>query len=171
MENVNKQTWHLAKDNKEIDVTDFELVLWRVFYGFLRWQEDCEAAVNKTSLAGSELSVLHVIRMKEKPKSIRDIARLLNREDNFNIHYSIKKLLKMGLIEKAPFLIKKSIAYQITEAGIKNTDLLAKARSNILINIFKREYQITLPTITQELVKIIAVYDEAGRITASYMEE
>jgi len=169
MDEMEKKPWHLALDTKEIEVTDFELILWRVFYGFLRWQEDCELSVNNTGLTGHELSVLHIIRMKDRPKSIRDIARLLNREDTFNLTYSIKKLLKLGLIEKAISTAKKS-AYQITEAGIKNTDIMAKARREILISIFKKDPQIALPEITKELIKVIAIYDEAGRIAASYQD-
>ena len=94
------KTWHLAKTEEETRLTDFEFHLWRVFYGFMRWQEGCEKVANQTDLTGSELSILHIIRMKDRPKTLNELMRLLNRDDNFNINYSLKKLIKNGLIQK-----------------------------------------------------------------------
>lgn len=54
--------WHLAKTEAEIKLTDFEFQLWRVFYGFIRWQEGCEKVANQSDLTGSELSLLHSYR-------------------------------------------------------------------------------------------------------------
>lgn len=166
MNNLDK-TWHLAENEDELKVTDFELQLWRVFYGFLRWQEGCERSANGTDLTGNELAVLHIIRMKDRPKSIYDIGRLLNRDDTFNIQYSIRKLLKMGLIEKCKFA-QKILAYQITEAGTKNTDIYTRARRSILIDLFIKESDLTLTEMTKTLTKLKAVYDEADRTAASY---
>jgi predicted MarR family transcription regulator len=170
MSDMEKNAWHLSENADEMKVTEFELLLWRTFNGFIRWQEDCELAANNNALTGNELSILHVIRMKERPKTANDIARLLNREDKFNITYSIKKLLKLGLIEKSKDTVKKGATYQATNAGIKNTDDYVKARKHILISLFGKEPRINLSEITQELVKIISLYDEAARITASYKD-
>lgn len=170
MSDIEKKVWHLSENEDEMKVTEFELLLWRVFHGFLRWQEDCELATNGNALTGNELSILHIIRMKDRPKTANDIARLLNREDMFNITYSIKKLLKLGLIEKSKDTVKRGVTYQITESGIKNTDDFVKTRKDILISLFGKEPRINLPEVAQELVKIIALYDEAARITATYKD-
>jgi predicted MarR family transcription regulator len=168
MSDVEKKTWHLVQNDKGMDVTEFELLLWRGFSGFLRWQEECERATNSNKLTGHELSVLHVIRMREKPKTANDIARLLNREDMYNIRYCIKKLLKLGLIEKSHGTLKKGATYQITEDGIKNTNTFAKAREDILIALFQKEQHINLPEVSRELTKIIELYNNAERMTATY---
>lgn len=163
------KTWHLAANEFEVKVTEFELQLWRVFFGFLRWQEECETSVNGIDLTGHELAVLHVVRMKDRPKTIYDIGRLLNRDDAFNIHYSIRKLLKMGLIEKTTFKSgKRTIAYQITLAGIKDTDAYTEARRHVLIEMLKQEHDLNLDEIAKTLAKVKAVYDEADRAVASY---
>lgn len=164
------KTWHLAQNSDEIKITEFELQLWRVFYGFLRWQERCEKSVNGLDLTGNELAVLHIIRMKDKPKSLYDIGRLLNRDDTFNIHYSIRKLLKMGLIEKVQSVPgdRKTFAYQATEAGIKNTDSYTEVRRSILIEMFSREPGLKLEELERNLAKIKAIYDDADRAVASY---
>lgn len=167
------KTWHLAQaevGNIAIEMTEFELQLWRVFYGFLRWQEECEASINGTDLTGSELAVLHVTRMKEKPKTIYDIARLLNRHDTFNIQYSLRKLLKMGLIEKVKSVQsgKKNFAYQASHKGIKNTDSYTEARNNVLLDMVKQEKDLNLIEITKMMAKLKAIYDEADRTVAAY---
>jgi predicted MarR family transcription regulator len=164
------KSWHLAQGENGIQVAEFELQLWRVFFGFLRWQEECNRSVNGIDLTGNELAVLHIVRMKERPKTIYDIGRLLNRDDTFNIHYSLRKLLKIGLIEKAKSAQsgKKTYAYQITEAGIKNTDAYAEMRNNILIKMFNEEANLNLNEVTKSLTKIKAIYDEADRDVASY---
>ncbi|MCD6040257.1 MAG: hypothetical protein K0S27_1657 [Gammaproteobacteria bacterium] len=161
-------TWHLAKTEDEIKVTDFELQLWRVFYSFLRWQQECEKNVNGTQLTGQDLAVLHIVRMKDRPKSIVDIARLLNRDDNFNIQYSIKKLMKMQLIERVK-IFSKSVGYQVTPAGIQNTDAMALARKEILIKMLANDTELKLETITGMLVRIKEIYEQAEHAAASYL--
>ena len=37
----------------------------------------CNSA-NQTDLTGSELSILHIIRMKDRPKTLNELMRLLN---------------------------------------------------------------------------------------------
>lgn len=164
------KSWHLAQTAKEIDIAEFELLLWRVFHGFLRWQEDCERSANGNDLTGNELSVLHLIRMRDRPKTVSDIARLLNRDDTFNIIYSIKKLLNMGLIEKTKGTAKRGATYQITKEGIQNTDTFTKARNNTLIKTYLKEADINLPELIKVITKISSIYDEAGRLAAFYKE-
>lgn len=163
------RTWHLSQSENEIKATDFELGLWRVFYGFMRWQQECERNVNGSNLTGQDLSVLHTIRMKDRAKSITDIARLLNRDDMFNIQYSIRKLLKLRFIQKVKLPDSKSISYQMTAIGIKNTDNLAIARKKILIDMFIKDADLNLEETTRTLVKLKAIYDQAEHAAASHV--
>lgn len=168
MDNIDK-TWHLAKDQDEVRVTEFELQLWRVFYGFVRWQEECEKCISGNDLTGNELAILHIIRMRNKPKTITDVGRLLNRDDIHNIRYSISKLLKMGLIQKVKgHHNNKNFFLQITEQGIKNTDAYTRIRKSILIKMFGQDPELKLEEITKAFVKIKSIYDEADRAVASY---
>ena|SRR3990167_6598940 len=162
--------WHLAQTEEELKVTDFEIQLWRVFFGFLRWQQECERNINGTSLLGQDLSVLHIIRMKGRPKSITDIARLLNRDDNFNIQYSVRKLMKMGLIESVRITGSKSVAYQMTPKGIKNTDDFSQARKKILVEMFiNNDADLDLEIATKTLAKLKSIYDAAEHAAASHV--
>lgn len=162
------KTWHLSQTEDEITVTDFELQLWRLFNGFMRWVEECEKHVNGTNLTGYELSILHIIRMAEKPKSIVDIGRLLNRTDNFNLQYTVKKLIKMGLtekIEESPNY-SKSTMYQLTDAGIRNTDAYTQARRDVLIDMFIKGSDLTLAEMTKTIARLKGIYDEAEQAAA-----
>ncbi|WP_339049640.1 winged helix DNA-binding protein [Rickettsiella endosymbiont of Xylota segnis] len=170
MNNLVDKTWHLAKNEEETKLTDFEFQLWRVFYGFTRWQEGCERVANQTDLSGSELSLLHIIRMKDRPKTISELTRLLNRGGSaFNINYSIQKLIKNGLIRK---LVdennKKAFSYEITEEGIKNTDAYTALRRNILIALLKKKKGLNLEQFTDTLSELIALYEEADRAVLAY---
>lgn len=144
-------------------VTELELQLWRVFYGFIRWQEECEKSSNNTLLTGNELAILHCIRMKNRPKTVMDIERLLNRDDTHNIRYSLNKLLKQGLIKKTLSNTNgKNYFFQVTEEGFKNTNNFSKMRQRILVQMFK-EANLDLEEITMTFTKVKALYDEADR--------
>jgi predicted MarR family transcription regulator len=131
----------------------------------------CEKVANQTDLTGSELSILHIIRMKDRPKTLNESMRLLNRDDNFNINYSLKKLIKNGLIRKisSDKYNKKTFSYDITEEGIKNTHTYATIRENVLIDLFKKKRDLNLDKLSNSLSELIAIYEEADRTVLSYM--
>ncbi len=166
------KTWHLAKDAAEVKVTEFEFQVWRCFYGFLRWQEDCQRYACGDSLTGNELSLLHIIRMNDQPKTIYELSRLLNRDDPNNIQYSIGKLIEKGLVAKEK-ITPKVLHYRITKEGIKNTDTFCKARSAILVELFKKfdMDRLDVEKITEGLSAIKGIYDEASHLAAAYKKK
>jgi predicted MarR family transcription regulator len=161
-----EQKSHLAQTEEERKVFDLELQLWRTFYGFLRWQQECERNTNGTNLTGPDLSVLHVIRMRDRPKSIAEIARLLNRDDDFNIQYSIRKLLKMKLIQKVRVHNSRSVAYQVTQDGTKNTTNFANTKKKILVEKFIKDPELQIEQTTYAMTKLKSIYEEAEHSAA-----
>lgn len=163
-------TWHLAANKQESELTDFEFLLWRVFYGFLNWQENCQNCIDeKNELNAYDLCILHIIRMNDRPKNVYELCNLLNRNDVPNVLYIIRKLVKLGFVKKHKGGPKKVLAYQVTEAGIKNTDAYTQARKNILLKMLENENpKLDLVQTTKTLALIKGIYDEAGRIAASY---
>jgi predicted MarR family transcription regulator len=71
--------------------------------------------------------------MKDRAKGLSEIARLLNRDDTPNIQYSIRKLLKAGLIEKASATSRKGTSYRVTDHGRAVTDSYADLRARVLL--------------------------------------
>lgn len=150
----------------ESHVTELELQLWRLFYGFLRWQEECEKNANRTLLSGNEIAILHVVQMNNRSKTITDIERLLNRDDIHNIRYSLNKLLKLGLIKKTLSNYNgKNYLFAVTEAGVRDINNFLSLRQNILVNMFQ-DLKLDLELLTKILSKIKAAYDEADRTLA-----
>lgn len=166
---IREKKWHLALEPKEGEITELELQLWRVFNGFTRWVEECEKSANGSVLTAHELSVLHIIRMNDRPKSGIDIGKLLNRDDGFNIAYTIKKLVKLGLIKKSPNRTKNSKAtqYEITEAGIKNTNTYREVRLKLLISKFHND-ETNFNTIAKAISPLKTIYEDAEQAAAFY---
>ena len=128
--------WHLATDEYEVGLTELEFSIIRVSAAFERWQSDCLACCHGQSFSGSDTAVLHVIRMHDRSKSISEIGRLLNRDDQSNLTYGIRKLLKAGLIEKAKGgSSKKGVTYQVSELGLEVTERYAEFRQELLISL------------------------------------
>ena len=114
--------WHLAASAVEVDTTELEFALMRTFEGFGRWQSECLASVCELAATGPENALLHIIRMNERPKTIKDLARLTNRDDVPNIQYSLRKLIGA---EPAVDIVEKDNAYEITAElpGIDQKDI------------------------------------------------
>lgn len=180
MAHIVDKMWHLAANEDEVLLTDFELSLWRVFNGFIRWAEDCNRCVSDYDLDGFELAVFHVVRIKDRPKTVYEVGRLLNQEDISSIQYVIRKLLDKGLIEKVKIKGKTSpntsgpkfINYQVTETGKKIIDDYVQVRKDILVNMIKGFDEFNrLEEVAKILSRMIGIYDECGRIAATYRIE
>lgn len=163
------KTWHLAVTDGEVDWTEFELQLWRVFNAFKRWQLECEKMVNDSQMSVDELAVLHVVRMNDRPKTIAEVGQLLNRTDHFNINYSVTKLSERGLVKKFQPFKNRPVQLSITEEGRKNTEKYTAARQSILFGEFSREISgINLKEMTLGLRQVKGVYEEAHRAASTY---
>lgn len=167
--------WHLGRNDKELKIADFEFLFWRAYYSWIRWQEDCQSTIAPDDLLAPEMALLHVIRMKDRPKTIYELGRLLNRDDTPNIQYGIKKLLKLNYIKKVDIKTtsKKAIAYGATEKGQEVTDAFSAARENILLKLIDEhglsENDFALATKFLNAMK--SIFEEASRVTAFYKSD
>ncbi len=128
--------WHLAVDEFGVAFTDLEYALMRLYQAFGRWQSECMAGVTGFNLSGQENALLHIIRMHDRPKTIKDLMHLTNRQDTPNMQYELRKLLKAGLIEKSG-TARAGIYYVPTPEGIKVCDDFARLRSETLLTAAK----------------------------------
>ena len=129
--------WHLAQDDLGVAVTDLEYAVMRTYESFVRWQAECLAAVTGAVLTGQENALLHVIRMHDQAKTSKDLLHLTNRQDVPNVQYGLRKLLKLGFIEKQGSG-RVGVYYQATAEGAKVCDDYAKLRKNLLLEGAKR---------------------------------
>lgn len=129
------ERWHLARSAEEAELAAFEFSLERLMHAYYRWKSECLAVVTDGTFSGTDAAVLNVIRMKDRPKGLAEICRILNRGDTSNVQYAIRKLLKAGLIEKASAASRKGTSYRATEAGRRVTDAYADMRADVLLSL------------------------------------
>jgi predicted MarR family transcription regulator len=162
--------WHLATDEYEVGLTELEFAIIRVSAAFERWQSDCLACCHGQSFSGSDTAVLHVIRMHDRPKSISEIGKLLKRDDQSNLQYGMRKLLKSGLIEKSQDgKSKKDVTYRVSALGREVTDNYAIFRNELLISLTRSiTGERDLESIAKVLNLMSGLYDQASCVAATH---
>jgi predicted MarR family transcription regulator len=162
--------WHLAESDYEVDLTELEFAILRVAAAFERWRADCMACSFESPLSGADTAVLHVIRMHDRPKSISEIGRLLNRDDLSNLQYGVRKLANAGVVEKSGNSdSKKGVTYVATELGCEITDNFAQFRRELLISLTQSmSTDINLEDVSKVLNLLAGIYDQASCIAAAH---
>jgi predicted MarR family transcription regulator len=161
--------WHLSKHGDEVDTTELEFALMRAFEGFGRWQSECLASVVDLAATGPENAMLHIIRMNERPKSIKELARLTNRDDVPNIQYSLRKLIGAGLVIRKG-AGRSGVTYEVTERGRQVTDDYGAVRRRLLIAQIEDlpGFSARLADATRTLNLLSGIYEEAARVAATH---
>ncbi len=161
--------WHLAQSAVEVDTTELEFALMRTFEGFGRWQSECLASVCDLAATGPENALLHIIRMNERPKSIKDLARLMNRDDVPNIQYSLRKLIGAGLVVRQG-AGRSGVTYEVTEDGRRVTDDYGALRRRLLIAAIAGVpgFSDRLAEATKALNLLSGIYEEIARVAATH---
>lgn len=161
--------WHLAESPVEVDTTELEFALMRTFEGFGRWQSECLASVCELAATGPENALLHIIRMNERPKSIKDLARLTNRDDVPNIQYSLRKLIGAGLVLRKG-AGRSGVTYEVTETGRRVTDDYGALRRRLLLQAVANVpgFSDRLAEATRTLNLLSGIYEEISRVAATH---
>ncbi|MEQ8166965.1 MAG: winged helix DNA-binding protein [Alphaproteobacteria bacterium] len=167
------RTWHLAKSEHSLAVAEFEHTILQLSEAFNRWNIECEALGMGEYMSQPEVSILHVIRMRDRPKSLSDIVKFLNRDDSANIQYSLRKLEKSGYVAKTPRASKRQTTYVVTEKGRKATDAFASVRESILIPLTSalHDTHLSIEEATKTMQLMIGIYDLAARTAGSYRSD
>lgn len=167
-----KSTWHLASNAREIRVTEFEFALLRISAAFERWQSECFGTVADQRLGPTCNVILHVVRLKDRPKTQAEIARLLSRDDIANVQYSLRKLQQAGLIERAPGGTRKSVAFRATRQGRRVSEAYASLRAKVLMErvppVDRWDERIASAQETLDMMR--AVYEQAALMLATHRE-
>ncbi|MDO6724933.1 winged helix DNA-binding protein [Celeribacter halophilus] len=161
--------WHLAGDNPAVATTEMEFALMRTFESFGRWQSECLVAVSGITLSGPENALLHVIRMNDRAKSAKELARLLNRDDIPNIQYSLRKMIADGFVEKQGSS-RTGVTYEATDLGCEVTDRYSEIRRKLLVEEIQSlpEFVERLQSAARTLTILSGIYEEASRIVATH---
>lgn len=163
------RSWHLARTPLEVDVAELEYALMRAFEAFGRWQAECLASVIDFAASGPENAMLHIIRMNDRPKTIKDLARLSNREDIPNMQYSLRKLIGAGLVERKGSG-RSGVTYSVTEKGRDVTERYAQLRASLLIKEVQSlpDFGGRLDEATKTLEFMTGIYEQVARSAATH---
>jgi len=161
--------WHLARTQLEIEVTELEYALMRSFEAFGRWQTECLANVIDFAASGPENALLHIIRMNDRPKSLRDLAYMANREDVPNIQYSLRKLIKGGFVARNGSG-RSGVSYKASQLGREVTDGYAEVRAALLIDAVRRVPELAqrLQDTARTLELMTGIYAQSARDAATH---
>jgi predicted MarR family transcription regulator len=144
----------------------------RIAAAFDRWTAECLERVAREPLGSVAAMVLHVIGLKNRPKTPAEIARLLNRDDVANVLYSIRKLERAGLIERDRSERRKTVAYRVTRRGRRVVDDYATLRAAVLLPRLPRlegwEGQLAGAKDFIDLLR--GVYDQAALLLATHRD-
>ncbi|MCC7411273.1 MAG: winged helix DNA-binding protein [Gammaproteobacteria bacterium] len=162
--------WHLGRSDREMALAEFEYSLFRVFAAFDRWQMECLAAVANKPMSSTDNAVLHIIRMKDRPKTIAEIGQLLNRDDIPNLQYSIRKLQSAAMIEKYSGDRRRGIAYRATANGRTVTDRYADVRAALLMPLSQpvADWDTQIETTRKCLNLLRGLYEQAAVFVATH---
>ncbi|MFI0848479.1 winged helix DNA-binding protein [Mesorhizobium sp. IMUNJ 23232] len=163
------RSWHLARTPQEMDVAELEYALIRCFEAFGHWQAECLASVADFAASGPENALLHMIRMNDRPKSVRDLAHMANRQDVPNIQYSLRKLIKGGMVVRSGSG-RSGVTYETTELGRAVCDRYADVRADLLIEPVARVPELAkrLQEAARTLDTMTGIYEQAARNAATH---
>ena len=161
--------WHLARSPVEIDTTELEFALMRTAEGFARWQSECLAGVVDLAASGPENAMLHIIRMNDRPKTVKELARLANRDDIPNIQYSLRKLVGAGLVVRRGSG-RSGVTYEVTPEGHRVTEEYGDLRRRLLIAAVESlpGFAGRLAEATRTLNHLCGIYEEIARVAATH---
>ncbi|CAB3788481.1 hypothetical protein LMG28688_02697 [Paraburkholderia caffeinitolerans] len=161
--------WHLARDDFSVEITDLEYAVMRLDQSFSRWQSECMAAVTGAALSGQENALMHVIYMHERPKTVRDLLHMTNRQDVANMQYELRKLIKSGLIEKNG-TARTGVYYSTTSEGARVCEDYAALRRSVLLKMAEATsgIQSAAAAATACLEQMERVYETATREVATF---
>lgn len=105
---------HLVSE-RSAETSEFEFALIMAGNAFNRWMVRCMAAAGGKDLTAVEVSLLHHVNHRDRPKKLADICFVLNIEDTHVASYALKKLVTRKLLKHTKS--GKEAFFSITEEG------------------------------------------------------
>jgi len=161
---------HLSQTPHEFAVTQFEQGLlcaaasFYRFYGALLGREG-----HVRNISGQDNVILQQIMAASRPLAVADIARFANRDDVANIQYSLKKLMRAGLIEKAGKTSARETSYTVTALAREWTRDFTALRRRLFTDpsAHMLDFDDQLDKAGQLLNTIAGFYDHGTRVMSS----
>ncbi|TAD88751.1 MAG: transcriptional regulator [Alphaproteobacteria bacterium] len=121
---------HLVSE-QSAELSEFEFGMIMVSNAFNRWVVRCMAAAGVQDVSAVDVLILHTVNHRDREKRLSDIAFVLNIEDSHVVKYSLKKLMRLGLVQQRK--LSKEGVYRTTDAGQTLCRRYREVRENCLI--------------------------------------
>jgi predicted MarR family transcription regulator len=171
---IDKWRCHLASSADEAALTDLELTLFRTYIAFDNWQHLSQSTVaGNIALNKLETMILNMIRIRERPKSIPEIALVLNRDDVPNLQYALRKMEKMDLIKRYEDENRKNKKYVVTELGLELTEKHAELRRSLLTSMVTSvsDWKEQAEKASQLMNILLGMYEQASAMVTFHVGE
>ena len=151
-------TWHLS---------EFEYGLIIAHNAFSRWMIRCMNAAGYQDFSPLDVLVLHNVNHRGREKRLVDICFVLHVEDHHTVNYSLKKLVKLELVQKEKR--GKEIFYTTTPAGSEACSKYREIRERCLTSVYRNLEQAgeEVSEAASLLRLLSGLYDQASRSAAS----
>jgi predicted MarR family transcription regulator len=148
-------------------LSEIEFGMIMLNHAFNRWMIRCMAAAGVPDLSPVDILVLHNINSRNKPKTLADIALVLNIEDTHVVTYALKKLERLKLIKSGRRGKEKLV--MMTEAGADACARYKAMRESLLVrSVLATEVSAeSLSEVAARLRALSGHYDQAARAAAS----
>jgi predicted MarR family transcription regulator len=122
---------YLAPGSTGLAMAEFEVAMIVLWHTFSRWVERCGQAAG---VEGStfDLALLHYLRLRRRPLRVADIAFALSIEDQHLVSYSVRKLVREGLLQSEKN--GKEILYSTTPKSEESFERYVEVRQRLLIS-------------------------------------
>jgi predicted MarR family transcription regulator len=158
---------HLVS-HKSPELSEFEFGLIIANNAFSRWMVRCISAAGVKDMAPVDVLVLHHVNHRDHEKRLSDVCFVLNMEDTHVVGYSLKKLMRMGLVASAKR--GKEAYYSTTDKGSKLCLAYREIREACLMPGFSgaKEENGRLGDLARFLRTLSGRYDQAARAASSF---
>lgn len=158
---------HLAATDHEKTVTEFEQALIcaaESFYRFAGALLGPEA--REHNLSGQDCVILQQLIVTGSPRRIGDLLRFANRDDVSNVQYSLRKLIKAGLVKQIRGARHRDMTYAATPLGARVSARLVSQRRDLLMKPTKdiADLDRQMRALTLSLGLLTGVYDHGTRV-------
>ena len=92
------------------------------------------AQAGNIKFSGEEVVIFMLLASSRAPRSVSEIARYANRDDVANIQYSLRKMIKAGVVRKTQSSTNRDTAYLVTEDGSRLAEEFLRVRDSLLVD-------------------------------------
>ncbi|MCP3891760.1 MAG: winged helix DNA-binding protein [Desulfobulbaceae bacterium] len=135
--------------------------------GFTRWMIRCMQAAGYADFSSLDILVLHNVNHRGRQKKLVDICFVLHVEDQHTVNYSLKKLVKNGLVQREKH--GKEIYYSASEKGVTACAKYREVREQCLTSAYRSlDKEGSEISQTAALLRLMSgLYDQASRAASS----